>query len=154
MAEYTPIGQGTYNTVAGSVGLASALFGGNGGNLFGGLFGGSNNGVSKETFDLSMQLSASQRDNAILTAELNTEKKMVEVFNALNDKINKVVADQTAVNAQQAVYNCAANSSISVLQTQVAQLLGMTKTVIPNSSVCPGWGNATVSVTTTPATTA
>ena len=26
MAEYTPIGQGTYNTVAGSVGLASALF--------------------------------------------------------------------------------------------------------------------------------
>lgn len=145
MAEYTPIGQGTYNTVAGSVGLASALFGGNGGNLFGGLFGG-NNGVSKETFDLSMQLSASQRDNAILTAELNTEKKMVEVFNSLNDKINKVVADQTAVNAQQAVYNCAANSSISVLQTQVAQLLGMTKTVIPNSSVCPGWGNATVSV--------
>lgn len=145
MAEYTPIGQGTYNTVAGSVGLASALFGGNGGNLFGGLFGG-NNAVSKETFDLSMQLSASQRDNAILTAELNTEKKMVEVFNNLNDKINKVVADQTAVNAQQAVYNCAANSSISVLQTQVAQLLGMTKTVIPNSSVCPGWGNATVSV--------
>lgn len=96
MAEYTPIGQGTYNTVAGSVGLASALFGGNGGNLFGGLFGGNNNGVSKETFDLSMQLSASQRDNAILTAELNTEKKMVEVFNSLNDKINKVVADQAA----------------------------------------------------------
>lgn len=65
--------------------------------------------MSKETFDLSMQLSASQRDNAILTAELNTERKMIEVFNSLNDKINKVVADQTAVNAQQAVYNCAAN---------------------------------------------
>lgn len=45
MAEYTPIGQGTYNTVAGSVGLASALFGGNGGNLFGGLFAFNSSGV-------------------------------------------------------------------------------------------------------------
>lgn len=153
MAEYTPIGQGTYNTVAGSIGLASAVFGGNGNGFLNGLFGGNgNNTVSRESFDLSMQLSESQRNNAILAAELNTEKKMVEVFNTLNDKINKVVADQTAVNAQQSVLNCATNSAIAVLQQQTAQLIGMTKIVIPNSSVCPGWGNATVSVATTPAT--
>lgn len=44
--------------------------------------------VSRETFDLSLKLSESERNNAILAAELNTEKKMIEVFNVLNDKLS------------------------------------------------------------------
>jgi hypothetical protein len=35
---------------------------------------------------------------------------------------------------------------------QVAQLAGLTKVVIPNTSICPGWGNVTVAPTA-PATT-
>lgn len=110
--------------------------------------------VSRETFDLSLQLAKAQQDNSILTAELNTEKKMVEVYNSLNDKINRVVADQTAINSAQAVTNCAVTSQLAVAQSNIATLMGLTKTVIPNANVCPGWGDATVSISTgTTATT-
>lgn len=102
--------------------------------------------VSKETFDLALRLTNSERDNAILTAELNTEKKMVEVYNALNDKINAAVANQTAINSAQAVTNCAVTSQLAVLNNNVATLMGLTKTVIPNGNVCPGWGDVKVSV--------
>ncbi len=110
--------------------------------------------VSKETFDLALRLTNSERDNAILTAELNTERKMVEVFNALNDKINQVVSDQTAINSAQAVTNCAVTSQLAVLNSNVAALMGLTKVVIPNGNVCPGWGDATVTVSTSTAAAA
>lgn len=135
--------------IGGYIGGISSLLGGNLLNLGGN----QQDFVSRETFDLSLQLASSQRDNAILSAELNTEKKMVEVFNSLNDKINRIVTDQSAINSAQAVTNCGFTSAIAVAQNNISQLLGMTKTVIPNSSVCPGWGTATVSIETGTATT-
>lgn len=109
--------------------------------------------VNKETLDMALQLTNSQRDNAILTAELNTEKKMVEVYNALNDKINRLNTEQAAINSAQSVTNCAVTSQLAVAQTNINTLMGLTKTVIPNSNVCPGWGTATVSVETSTTTT-
>ena len=50
---------------------------------------------------------------------------------------------------QQAVYNGTNTAALTCLQSQVAQLYGLTKLVVPNTSVCPGWGNVTI----TPATT-
>ena len=45
-------------------------------------------------------------------------------------------------------------TSISCIQNEIAQLQGLTKLVVPNTSVCPGWGNVTItpaaSTTTTP----
>ena len=123
MAEYTGIGQGIYNTVAGSVGLASALMG-NGG--LGGLFGG-NNGVSKETFDLSQELSSSKSANAILTAELGNEKKMVEIYNALYRNERDLEQRMEKGFAEQALINCKLSNRIGILETKVDQLMGMTK---------------------------
>ena len=108
--------------------------------------------VSRETFDLALKLSASESSNALLSAELNTEKKMVEVFNKLNDKINGVVSEQAAINSAQAVTNCATTSALAVAQNNIAQLMSLTKVVIPNGNVCPGWGEATVSVAPATAT--
>ena len=39
--------------------------------------------------------------------------------------------------------------TINCMQGQIAQLQGLTKLVVPNTSVCPGWGNVTI----TPAAT-
>jgi hypothetical protein len=36
------------------------------------------------------------------------------------------------------------------MQGQIGQLFGLTKLVVPNSSICPGYGNVTI--TPTPAT--
>ena len=53
--------------------------------------------------------------------------------------------------AGQAVWNAPQTANIGCMQNQIAQLFGLTKLVVPNTSVCPGWGNVTVtpSATTT-----
>lgn len=156
--EYASKSVGTAGLTTGIIGTALGavnsgilpILGGNGRNAAGGCSG---DFVSRETFELAMKLSASESANSLLSAELNTEKKMTEVFNALNDKINGVVSEQAAINSAQAVTNCATTSALAVAQNNIAQLMSLTKVVIPNGNVCPGWGNATVSVSTTPATT-
>lgn len=139
--EYTGRGQGTYNTVAGSIGLASAVLGN-------GLFNLGGNYVSRETFDLQTKVTALESANALLNADLNSEKKMVEVFNAASDKINNVRDELSlaireldkkvdANAAAQAVINCGFQSANAVLSTQVAQLMEMTKLVIPIDNISP-----------------
>lgn len=66
----------------------------------------------------------------------------------INARIDCCKAAQDGVNAQQLAYNATNSANLACLQNQVAQLQGMTKLVVPNSSVCPGWG----AVTVTPAT--
>jgi hypothetical protein len=51
----------------------------------------------------------------------------------------------------QRVYNATNTAALGCVQGQVAQLMSLTKLVVPNGSICPGWGDVTVSVT--PATT-
>jgi hypothetical protein len=165
--EYASKGQGNAGVALGTVGTAlgglSLLSGGM--PLLGGLFGGGQQYVSKDTYDVQNKLIEAERSNALLAAELNTEKKMVEVFNAATARINDVDkelshrilclekrVDENA--AAQAVINCGYNSAIGILQSQAAQLMGLTKTVIPNSSICPGFGEVAVSIVpvTTPTT--
>lgn len=113
---------------------------------------------------------------ADLKAEMNDEKKLVEVYTTLANKINEVnatvasnrdraddkLADavekisgkidfnkglQDGINAQQLAYNGSNNVTVQYLQNQVGQLYSMAKLVIPNSSVCPGWGAVTITPT-------
>lgn len=151
---------GVIGTTLGSLGLL-----GNGTPLLGGLLGGGTQYVSKDTYDVQNKLIEAERTNALLAAELNTEKKMVEVFNAATARINEVDrelshriyslekrVDENA--AAQAVINCGVNSALGILQSQAAQFMSLTKVVIPNGNVCPGWGDVTVSVTPASTTTA
>ena len=76
-------------------------------------------------------------------------------INALAAEVRSNKDAQTAVNMNQAVYNGTNTATISCIQSQIAQLQGLTKLVVPNTSVCPGWGNVTITpaaaTTTTPA---
>lgn len=76
----TGLGQGTYNTVAGSLGLASFLgLGNNGG--FGGLFGGNRQDyVSQQQAEANKQIASLEMDKAILASEKNTTQQMLELF--------------------------------------------------------------------------
>ena len=53
------------------------------------------------------------------------------------------------------IYNGTNTAIISCMQQQIAALQSLTKLVVPNTSVCPGWGNVTITpataATTTPA---
>jgi hypothetical protein len=39
------------------------------------------------------------------------------------------------------------------MQGQIGQLFNLTKLVVPNTSVCPGWGNITITPSATTPTT-
>lgn len=86
------------------------------------------------------------QENAVLKAQADVDKKLVEVYNSINDKANSIRESFNSFEKEQLVYNGVNTATIGCIQNQVNALMGMTKLVIPNSSVCPGWGNATVTV--------
>lgn len=162
-------GQGNLNTVLGAVGTAGALGILNGNGLLGGLFGGNNccnnawnrSGcgcsavdVPLTRYEAAMMQEISSRDSKIglLESNIYTDQKIADVYERLNTKINANKDAQDAVNLQQAVYNGANTAALNCLQGQVTQLYSLTKLVVPNTSVCPGWGNVTIAPATTPAT--
>lgn len=145
----------------GIAGTALGLLNGGLGNLWGGaapmaqMACSENTGVNR--FELEQERTISNKDMEIAywRGQDETSRKITDAYAKLESRINGVAAEvrankdeQAGINLQQAVYNGTNTAALSCLQSQVAQLQGMTKMVIPNSSVCPGWGTATVSVST------
>lgn len=94
------------------------------------------------------------QENAILKAQADVDKKLVDVYNSVNAQVGALKDRFGDFEKQQLVYNGVNNAAVGVLQSQVAALMGLTKTVIPNGNVCPGWGDVKVEIvtpTTTPA---
>ena len=98
------MGQATYNSVAGSLGLASFL-GVNAGNLFnGGLFGGNRNGgccsedhcVNRYELAMEQQLAAKDSRIALLEANTYNDQKMLEVYKYFDGKFNELNAWRAA----------------------------------------------------------
>jgi hypothetical protein len=146
-------GDGGAGLGLGIAGTALGLLNGNG---LGGLLGGNtwNNGCCSDDHMVN-RYEASQ---SARIAELETQKALLEssiyVDGKLNDFRNYVDNRFASVEHElcdQRVFNNTAINNISCISGQVAQLMGLTKLVVPNTSVCPGWGDVTVSVT--PATT-
>ena len=145
-------GQGNFNTVGGAGGIgwiAEKLFGGN-------ILGSNNCTPCSENMPISryeatmlQELAAKDSKIQQLEANIYTDQKIADVYERLNVKINTIKDAQDAINTQQAVYNGVNTATLNCMQGQIAQLFSLTKLVVPNSSVCPGWGNVTV----TPATT-
>lgn len=161
----TSQGQGNLNTVLGSIGTAGTLFG-NG--WLSNLFGGNNNrnccspdDMPVSRYDANMMIAIASKDSeiALLKADNYTDQKIVEAYKDLNGQINALAMEvrankdaQADINREQAVYNGVNTATLQCLQGQVAQLFGLTKLVVPNGSVCPGWGNVTITPATTPTT--
>lgn len=81
-------------------------------------------------------------------ANTYTDQKILEVYRYFDGKLDGV----NAAICQQNVYNATNTAALNCLSGQVAQLMGLTKLVVPNGSVCPGWGDVTVTVTPTTTT--
>lgn len=171
MAEFTSRGQGNLNTVLGTVGTVGALggmLGGCNGGILGNLWGGSRGCcegdqlVNRYENSLLMQMVAKDSENALLRSQVYTDGKLVEIVKDYTSQINNLAAEvrankdeQGQINLQQAVYNGTNTATIGCIQQQIAALQSLTKLVVPNTSVCPGWGNVTITpaaaATTTPA---
>lgn len=134
----------------GIIGSALGLL--NNGNL-GGILGGGDrcsedHYVNRYEMNLQNQLAAKDSRISLLESNIYVDSKIADVYERLNTKIAGVEAQIGA----QAVYNATNTAALNCMQGQIATLMGLTKTVVPNSSICPGWGNVTVTPSTTTTT--
>ena len=157
MAEMNYASKGVAGSALGIAigGLATSLLNGGVGNIFGGWNYG--NGNCHENTPVNRY----EAQQSARIAELETEVKLRDA-NAytnglLNDFRNYVDSKFATVEKEicdQKTYNAVNTATLNCISGQVAQLMSLTKVVIPNSSVCPGWGDVTVSVTPATTTTA
>lgn len=174
MAEFASSAVGGTGLGLGIAGTALGLMNGGLGNIFGGgtnrtidsavagltasipsMINADDKHVTRHELDLIKENMAKDATIADLKSEQYTDKKLVEVYaevtkqvNGLRDEVRANKDEQNAVNTAQAVYNGTNTATVASIQSQVAALQSVFKIVMPNSSVCPGWGNVTI----TPAT--
>jgi hypothetical protein len=132
-------------------GIAGAALGvlNNGG--LGGILGGGNcNHPAYTRYD-------AEKDARI--AELETEVKLRDAntytlgeVGKLRDYMETRLGVIERELCDQRTYNAVNTTTIGCIQGQIATLMGLTKTVIPNGSICPGWGNVTVTPAAAPTT--
>ena len=142
--EYASKAVGNAGLATGIVGTAlGALNGSNGLNLFGPRHE-SDEPVTRYDANMMRELMEKDRQIALLEADKYTDQKFADFA----DRIDKRFAAVEQQIGAQAVWNATQTGTLACLQNQIAQLQSMTKVVIPNASIMPGWGNVTV----TPAT--
>jgi hypothetical protein len=148
MANVTSAGVGGAGLGLGIAGTALGLLNSNGGNILGGLFGGGNN----QTMTLMSELAKEK-------AERFAEKTGSEIYNAMFSQYKELSQATTNIDKRVSALEVAGplreqlvNQRIDCCCSQMSAGLAalqnvvnnITKTVVPNSSVCPGWGNVTI----------
>ena len=103
-----------------------------------GIFGGGNQCNDTRT------ISALESEIAMLKSEKYTDKVGTEVYAELNKKFNEIGQFVAGMDKNSAVAEAINAERISCLTNRIAALEALTKVVVPNSSVCPGWGNVTI----------
>ena len=135
----------------GIAGTALGLMaGGNLPNLFGGAANCSESHVVNR-YEAAQAARIAELETEVKLRDANTytDGKILELYKYFDGKVSAIEGQI----CQQNVYNATNNAALGCIQGQVAQLMSLTKIVVPNSSVCPGWGTATVSVTPSTTTT-
>lgn len=146
-------------------GLALGVLNGAGGllNLMGGNNCAGNAMVNRYELGLVQELAAKDARIGLLEADKYTDQKIVEAYKDLQGQIKELAGEvranykeQSDINREQAVYNGVNTATVSCIKGQVEELLALAPRKIANDSVCPGWGNVTITpaastTTTTPA---
>jgi hypothetical protein len=121
----------------GIAGTALGLLNGGLGNILGGVNG--NCGCSEDhmvnRYELGLQQELAAKDSRISLLESNiyVDSKIADVYERLNGKI-AVLEGQIG---QQAVVNAQIGANIACMQGNIATLMGLTKTIIPITNICP-----------------
>lgn len=149
--KYASNGKGNLGVTLGAIGTGLGVLGGNLGGLFNGMGGcgcSEDHYVNRYEAQQSARIAELETEVKLRDSNIYTDSKFLEMYKIVDSRIGGVEAQL----AQQAVYNATNTANYACLANQVAQLQALTKLVIPNTSVCPGWGDVTVSVTPAPTT--
>lgn len=104
-----------------------------------------NHMVNRYELGQESRISKLESEIALRDANIYNDQKLLELYKYIDGKLETV----NGTLATQAVYNATQTATINCMQGQIAQLFGLTKLVVPNTSVCPGWGNVTITPSTT-----
>lgn len=162
MAEFASKGVAGSGLGLGIAGTALGVLNGGLGGILGGITGGcsENQMVNRYELDMAQSLANKDMEIAYWRGQDETNRKISDTYANLEGQIKDLAREvrcnkdeQTGVNMQQAVYNGTNTAAIGCIQSQIAQLFSLTKLVVPNTSVCPGWGNVTITPAAAPTTT-
>ena len=153
--EYTSIGKGNAALTTGIIGTAGVGLG-----LLGNLLGmngcaanacsaGCSENSTVNRYELGQESKIAALETEVKLRDANTFT--MGEMGKLRDYVDSRFSSVEAQLCEQRVYNATNTAALGCIQGQVAQLMSLTKLVVPNGSVCPGWGDVTVSIT--PATT-
>ena len=137
MAEYASKGVAGAGLGTGIAGLALGVLNGGLGNLLGGV--GNNCGCNEDHWVNRYEATQNAR-----IAELETEVKLRDAnvytlgeMSKLRDYVDRRFDGVNASINAQAVINAQVTANLSCMQGTISTLMGLTKTVIPITSVCP-----------------
>ena len=151
MAEFASRGVAGSGLGLGIAGTALGLLNGGLNNILGtGTNCNCNENMLVNRYELAQEnkISKLESEIALRDANIYNDQKTLELYKHFDGEIKRI--DRTL--CEQAVYNATQTGAISCIQGQVAQLQSLTKLIVPNSSVCPGWGNVTITPSTTTTT--
>ena len=132
--EYAKRGVANAGLTTGIIGTALGAMNASGnGGLLGGLFGGCRDGVSH--YELTQESAIAAKDARIALLEANTynDQKLLEVYKYFDGKIEGI----NAKLCEQAVFNAAQTSAMNCMGSQIQQLYGLTKLIVPATNICP-----------------
>lgn len=155
MAEFASKGVAGSGLGLGIAGTALGVL--NGGGLLSGLFGNKAASCSEDhlinRYELGQESKIAELQSQIALRDANTynDQKLLEVYKYFDGELKDVRKTMCETNAKQGVINAKFESAFDVLSSQVGSInttiSNLTKTVIPNANVCPGWGNVCVQAT-------
>jgi hypothetical protein len=129
--------RGVGNTALGlSIGaLGAGLLSGSFGNLLGGANCACNEDHYVNRYEATQNARIAELETEVKLRDSNIycDSKILELYRYVDGKFGAVEAEL----CQQRVYNATNTSAIACIQGQVAQLMALTKTVIPADNICP-----------------
>ena len=139
MAEFASKGVAGTALGLGAGALGVQLLNGGMGGLLSGLFGGNqvvcneNMPVNRYEAHQSARIAELETEVKLRDANTYTDQKLLEMYKYFDGKLEHV--DHKL--CEQAIWNTAQTGTISCMAQQIAALQGLTKVVIPGSSICP-----------------
>lgn len=107
--------------------------------------------VSRYEQELTQKIAEKDAQIALRDANTYNDQKLLEVYKYFDGELKELRERQNDKWTNQAVINAQFESGLNVLSNQVASINNtinnITRQVIPNSCVCPGWGNVCVQST-------
>jgi hypothetical protein len=152
MAEFASKGVAGSGLGLGIAGTALGLMNGGLGGIFGGWAngcGGNNAPINRYEAEQQARIAELETEVKLRDANAYTSSEMNKLRNYVDARVGAVEKEM----CDQRVYNERNNATVGCIANQIAQLMALTKVVIPNSSLCPGYGDVTVSITPTTPTT-